>query len=299
MSSLPYIGHVLTADGLKPDPQKIRALQEMPAPTNVAGVRRLLGMVNYLARFLPNLAEKCTRFRRLTQQDVMWQWGDGEETDFKRLKDELTTAPVLRYFDERLPVTVQSDASGEGLGAVLLQQGQPVAYASRALTSAETRYAQIEKELLGIIFGLERFHQYTYGRQDIVAETDHKPLEAISRKPLHLAPKRLQRMLLRLQAYTPEVRYKKGSEMFVADALSRAYLNDDDTTKDDPDVRQFHEELEAIRMTAMAPLTDKTIADVREATAGDTDLQTIARFVQQGWPESRSETTSSLRPYLQ
>ena len=129
--SLQYVGHVLTSDGLRVDPQKIRAIREMPSPTDVAGVRRLLGIVNYLARFLPNLADKCTGFRRLTQKDVVWQWGESEEADFRRLKDELPSPPLLRYFDSRLPVTVQSDAPGEGLGAVLMQKGQSCTYPHR------------------------------------------------------------------------------------------------------------------------------------------------------------------------
>ena len=91
------------------------------------------------------------------------------------------------------------------------------------LPTPETQqnYAQIEKELLAIVFGVEKFHSYVYGKSDDVVESDHKPLETIFKKPLSLAPPRLQRMLLRLQKYTLEVRYKKGKEMYVADALSR------------------------------------------------------------------------------
>ena len=109
---------------------------------------------------------------------------------------------MLKYYNLDEEVTIQCDASQSGLGATLLQNGQPVAYASRALTSAETRYAQIEKELLAIVLACERFETYIYGREVITIETDHKPLETIVLKPLHSAPQRLQRMLLRLQKYS-------------------------------------------------------------------------------------------------
>ena len=110
------------------------------------------------------------------------------------------------------------------MGAVLMQKGQPLGYASRALTDAEKNYAQIEKELLSIVFGMEHFHQLTCGRK-VYVESDHKPLEMIFTKALHKAPKCLQRMLLRLQTNDIEIKYKKGREMYIADTLSRAYLN--------------------------------------------------------------------------
>ena len=106
--------------------------------------------------------------------------------------------------------------SEKGLGASLLQDGKPLAYASRALTNTETNYAQIEKELLAIVFGVERFHQYTYGRKAVV-DSDYKPLETIFGKPLASAPRRLQKMLMRLQRYDIVIQYKKGSEMYLAD----------------------------------------------------------------------------------
>lgn len=115
------------------------------------------------------------------------------------------------------------DASKFSLGAVILQENKPIAYASRAITDAETRYAQIEKELLAVTFGLERFNQYTYG-VDIVVENDHKPLESILKKPLSQAPPRLQRLLPRLQKYTFNFKYRPGKELVIADTLSPACL---------------------------------------------------------------------------
>ena len=104
-----------------------------------------------------------------------------------------------------------------------MQGGQPVAYASRALNPAETCYAQIEKELLAIVFGCDHFEAYVYGRDVVHVETDHKPLEMIMLKLLNSAPKRLQRMLVHLQKYNLEVKYKRGDTLFLADTLSRAH----------------------------------------------------------------------------
>ena len=137
---------MLTDGGLKPDPGKIKAILEMPQPTDVAGVRRLVGFVNYLSKFLPMLSDVCEPLRKLTVKDAEWTWLDVHDQACARIKELVTKAPVLKYYEAEKELTVQSDASGTGLGAVLMQDGQPIAYASRALSEAEKRYAQIEKE---------------------------------------------------------------------------------------------------------------------------------------------------------
>ena len=116
----------------------------------------------------------------------------------------VTAPPLLKYYEHEKDLVIQYDASEGGLGVALLQDGRPLTYASRALTAAERNYVQIEKELLAIVFSTERFHQYTYGRS-VIVESDHKPLESILAKPLVSAPKRLQRMILRLQRYDLDV----------------------------------------------------------------------------------------------
>lgn len=196
----------------------------MPTPTSKQDVKRLLGMVNYLQKFAPNLSAATAPIRELLKEQNQFLWdNDIQGRSFEQVKQIISEAPVLKYFDPKADTELQCDASDKGLGACLMQEEPPVAYASRAMTDAEVNYAQIEKELLAIVFGVERFEQYIHGRP-VNIETDHKPLESIFKKSLISAPKRLQRMMLRLQKYNLTVVYKKGSEMYLADTLSRAFI---------------------------------------------------------------------------
>ena len=185
----------------------------MPSPTYVAAVLRLLTQY---------LSDMTKPLRELTTKDVDFQWDEPQQAAFDALKASVTNTPVLRYYNMEEEVTLQCDASQSGLGAALMQNGQPVLYTSRALTSPETRYAQIEKEILAVVFAYQRFDEYVYGRANVNGESDHKPLEISMRKTLDAAPKRLQRILLALQKY--DLRYKRGETMFLADMLSRAYI---------------------------------------------------------------------------
>ena len=220
-SSLTYIGHELSSEEVKPDTMKLKAISEMPAPTERKGVMRLLGTVNYLSRFTPNMSQVIEPIRLLLRHDIEVKWNYEQETAFNQIKEILTSNPVQKYFDVSKPVTVQCDASKSGLGAVLHQENQPVAYA----TDTETEYAQIEKELLSTVLALEIFNQYTFGKQ-VMVESDHKPLETIVKKPLVNAPPRLQRMLLRLQKYNFVIQYKPGTLMYISDMFSRGYVHE-------------------------------------------------------------------------
>ena len=146
---------------------------------------------------------------------------------------------------------LQCDASDHGLGTALIQKWRPVAFACRALTNAEKNYAQVEKELLAIVYGTERFYHFTYGRS--VIESDHKPLEVIHQKPLSAAPRHLQKLLMRLQHYDSTIQYKKGAEMFLADALSRHHLAS--TTSTNRDENQAYQLPDAYQLSSRNQLT--------------------------------------------
>ena len=156
---VPFLGNIVTMDGLKADPRKVEAILELPTPLTVEEIQRLNGTVNYLARYLPKLSDVMEPIRRLTHSDVEFEWGEKQDKAFNDVKRLVTESPVLAYYDPRKELTIQCDASEKGLGSALLQNGKPVAYASRALTETERRYAQIEKEMLAIVYSLERFHR--------------------------------------------------------------------------------------------------------------------------------------------
>ena len=186
----------------------------MTAPTDKQQLQSFLGMVNYMGTFIPNLSHHTERLRAMLKKDNVLHWEDQQTRSFQQVKILIAKANTtpLRYYDRNLLVTVQADASLRGLGACLIQKhkgkDQPIAFASKSLTDAETRYANIEQELLAIVFACQRF-------------SDHKPLEMIAMKSLANAPPRLQRMLLELQRYDVTIKYRPGKEMQLADVLSR------------------------------------------------------------------------------
>ena len=191
-------------------------------------------------------------------------------------------------------LVLQCDASEKGLGASLLQSGRPISYASRALTSTEQNFAQIEKELLAIVFGIECFHQYTFGRK-VIVDSDHKPLETIFQKPLHSAPKRLQKMMMRLQRYDLQVQYKKGAEMHVADMLSRNYLPLQTTRASGIEDDKEEEEWEEVNQLLATP---EKLQRYKSATDSDEALQELKTTIQLGWPESREDLPAVVSHYF-
>jgi len=183
----------------------------MPTPADPHAVQRYLGMLNFLARFSPKLSDVVKPLRELTHKDVPFKWTDAHDKTFVESKNLITHAPVLRYFNPQLPVTLQVDASAVGVGGTLLQNDQPVAFYSNTLTATEQRYAVIEKECLAICLAFDKWDSLLYGKSDITVQTDHQLLESIFKKPLNKAPRRLQAMRMRLQQWSFVVSYKKGA----------------------------------------------------------------------------------------
>ena len=280
-----YCGHILSADGLKPSPDHIDPIMKMETPTKKDEVRRFLALVGYLHKFMPDLSEKSKPLRQLLEKDVEFHWEKQHEDSFQQVKQDVTKAPVLKLFDARKPVTLQVDSSKYGLGAALLQDGQPVLYASRSLDKTQQNYAVIERELLAICFATQKFHQYVYGKT-IYVETDHKPLLGILAKPMHTITARMQRMRLRLQRYDLKVSHKPGKEMFIADTLSRAPIK----VKAD---QLFDESLEINVINA----TQEKLCELQEATEEDETLQVLKKFTMEGWPES-SKIPPEVKPYF-
>ena len=204
--------------------KKTLAITSMASPTNKEYLQRFLGMLTYLGKFIPNLSQVAAPLRTLLAQHNEWQWCHEHEESFRKLKALAVNAPVLHYFKPDQPITLSVDASFKGLGAVLLQDEHPIAYASRALSTTQQHYAQIKKEILAIVFGCTKFHDYIYAVPNVKVESDHKPLEAILKKPLHQAPVRLQKMIMTVLKYSIDVVYRPGKYLAIADTLSQAFL---------------------------------------------------------------------------
>ena len=257
---------------------------------------RLLGMATYLAKFVPHFSEITAPLRELLLRDIEFRWDDDKHgRALRQLKEMLISAPVLGYYDVSKPVIIQCDASSSGLGAVLLQEGKPIEYASRAMTPTERdSYAQIEKEMLAIVFALQRFDTYVYTK-DVTVENDHKPLMAIVKKPLVSAPKRLQRMLLRLQRYNYTVVYRPGSQMLLPDTLSRAYLTDSAAIEFPEEVAALadSDQQQELRMVASAA----TVELIKTAAAKDDQYHMLRRQIAVGWPNSPAEVPADLREF--
>ena len=306
LGEVTYMGHLITAEGLKIDPEKTKAIRNMPVPVDKAEVQRLIGMVNYVQKFVPRLAEITTPLRELTKKDNEFIWEEhihGKVLD--QVRKILSQPPVLRYFDPHVTPVLQCDASLNGLEACLMQNNQPLVYASRSLRQTEVHYAQIEKKMLAIVFGMEKFETYLYGR-NVLVESDHKPLEAILKKSILNAPKRLQRMMLRLQQFEFEVEYKKSPLMFLADTLSRATIIgsriDQKTEAGDvmciQETRSMTEqEIEEIDMLRNLPVKNSTLNQIRQETAADSTLRALMTVIKEGWPNKRSDVLPVLYPY--
>ncbi|KAK3885281.1 hypothetical protein Pcinc_010488 [Petrolisthes cinctipes] len=278
MSDVIYMGHRLTPQGLSPDPSKVTAITHMPPPQNVTQLRGFLSTVAYLARYLPRLSAVAEPLRALQKKDVEFQWPPALQKTFEEIKMLVTTAPVLQYYDPRLPVTLQCDASNYGLGAAILQEGKPVAYASRSLTSAEKNYAQIEKEMLAIVFATHRFDQLIYGLPVIQVQMDHKPLESILRRLINDAPnKRLQSMMLKLQRYNWYTHYVSGKHVTIADTLSRQLPSHAEKQQ-----AVFTVNLEQHRLALDLAVMPATLLDLQNETANDEELQAVITAIQSG-----------------
>ena len=277
-----YMGNLVSSDGLKPDPKKIEAIVNMPKPTDVNSLQRLLGLIKYHAKYIPNESAITEPLRELLKKDAEWDWQPEHDKAIERLKAVLTSKPALAFYDVNEPVTIQADASQSGLGACLMQKGKPVAYASRAMISAEQNYARIEKKMLAICFATSKFHQYVYGKPNVSVQTDHKPLESILKKPLCKAPPRLQRLMLRLQPYDLDVHYVPGKYMYLADTLSRAYIQGESSA-------ELEDELSRIvhSLVVNIPVSASKLSEIRQATEQDPTLRKVKDLIVTGWPKSR------------
>ena len=219
MSSVQYLGHVFSANGMSPDPNKVKVVADWPVPSNVSEVRQFLGLASYYRRYVQNFSTIVASLHALTQDGISFCWDQACNDAFTTLKNHLVNSPVLAYpsFEQNATEFVlQTDTSAVALGAVLEQKGHVIAYASQSLTASEHNYSVIQRECLAIVFALKQFRHCLLG-WPFLLNTDHAPLQWLSAQKMEGM---LCRWALAMQEYDFKIVYRKGSLNANADALS-------------------------------------------------------------------------------
>ena len=291
-----FLGHVVSGEGIRPDPEKTSAIRVMPPPTCVSDLRRFLGMVNQMGKFSPNIAELSKPLRELLGTKRSWSWSPSQDEAFARVKAELLKPTVLALYDPNAQTKLSADASSYGLGAVLLQEFEstwkPVAYASRSLSDTETRYAQIEKEALALTWACDKFSTYLLGKKFAI-ETDHKPLvPLLGSKHLDNLPPRVLRFRLRLARYDYTISHVPGKLLYTADALSRAPTSPAEATT------ELEEEVEMQVETVVAalPATEQRLREYCDAQSRDETCSQVMKFCATTWPK-KQDIAPNILPY--
>lgn len=294
-TEIKFLGHIFTQNGMRPDDSKIDSIINMEMPTDKKSLQRFLGIINYCNKFIPNVSEITSPLRELLKKSVIWHWDNRHTEAVEKLKLILTQKPVLQFYDVNRPCTLSVDSSKNTLGAVLLQNNMPVAYASMSLNETQKRYAVIEKELLAILFACEHFSQYIYGKKSLV-QSDHKPLIPILNKNLNDCPARLQRMLIRLQKFDISVVYIPGKDLFIADALSRANYNRNNNyyiSDIDLDI-----EAQVCLVKNYVKMSDKRFIELQNETKNDEILSQLIKYIKHGWPRKIKNINNCFKEYF-
>lgn len=215
-----FLGYVVTPQGIEVDSSKIDSIREWPTPTTVTQIRSFLGLAGFYRRFVRDFSSIAAPLHELTKKGVPFDWGDLQEVAFTTLKDKLTHAPLLQLPDFNKVFELECDASGVGLGAVLLQDGKPVAYFSEKLSGASLRYSTYDKELYALVRTLQTWQHYLWHREFII-HSDHEALKHI-RTQTNLN-RRHANWVEFIESFPYIIKHKNGKQNVIADALSRRY----------------------------------------------------------------------------
>jgi hypothetical protein len=286
-SSVTFLGHVWSAEGVAPDAGKVKAISEMNPPESADQMRSFLGFASYIgSQAVPHYSTLAKPLWDMLNGDGKFEWSPGKLKAFEILKDCLVNIQTRAYFDPQAEIVIQCDASPYGLGCVLLQRSKPILFASRTTTKAERNYSQLEREFLSIVFALHRFRLYLIGTVCTV-QTDHRPILGIIEKSIDLLSARLRRWVIAIQQFDFKIEHIAGKNNFLADVLSR------NAVSDLPSDAEVIGESSLCSIQMLAPLSlDQIAAD----TSADDEMQAIVTAIQQNWS---SPLQRKLTPYYQ
>ena len=284
-----FFSHRWNSTGIFPDPKKTESILKMQFPPDKETMHSFLGLVNFLNRYTPKLAELCSPLRKLILKDSHYSPGDPEHAAFNAIKTEFKKKIILPYFDRNKETILQTYASKKGFGAVILQEEQPIYYASRALTSAEKNYQNLEREAQAAVWGMEKFHYFLYGRKFIL-QTDQKHLVSIFRKHMIDVSPRIQRITIRAWQYDFVPQHIPGRINVIADSLSRVTpleFQDSNAEKD----------ILAVNFLQYSSIEERERDEMLQETNKDKELQSLKHYISTGWPAKRSQIPVFLHPY--
>ena len=312
---VPFFGNVVSDQGILPDPKKVQSIKNWPNPKSPKELQSFLGAVNYLSKFIPELSSLRSPLQGLVKKDSEYLWTGTHEQAFQRIKSAVCESTLLSYYDKTKPIFIEVDASGQGLGAVLLQGSvsseelkqasqtdgkylkfrnklKPIAFASKSLSEAEQRYSNIERELLGVVWAIQHFNHYTFANK-INIISDHKPLQPLfSGKSLTSCSPRTARLLLKVIDRDVRFFYQQGPSIHLSDPLSRlSSHNTQDGNK---------EEVQGLKVNIcdITSVKNVTLDQFKEHTASDEDFKLLKMYVMHGWPSAQQDCIEQLRSYF-
>ncbi len=284
-----FLGHLVNGNEIRPNPDKVAVVRQFPVPTSVEEVRRLLGVAKYISKFIPRFSAKTSVLRELLKADAAFVWMPRHQEALTAIQQELESEKVLYIFDPKKPTQVATDASGTGLGAVLMQNNRRIAYTARSLTPAEQNYSTIEKELLAVVFALQRFHFYMAGRQ-VEIRTDHQPLLGAAQNVLLQDNPRLDRLFDQIIGYNLTWTYVPGRNNQLPDFLLRLPASCIIPPKT----------INVVTVHSPPPAYGPVYGAIQRASIWDPTVDFVMQCIRHGWPRSSTqfpETMWFLRPF--
>ncbi|UYV71446.1 hypothetical protein LAZ67_8003250 [Cordylochernes scorpioides] len=290
LTKVRFLGHLISQNGIDPEPNKNDKLITFKRPEDKKSLQRIMGLYNYLGKFIPNLAASTSNIRGILKKNVVWHWGPKQDGEFNHIKECVRNAPSLAHFDKSKMLILQCDASKDAMGAALLQEDRPLAFASASFSVSQKQYSQIEKELPSVYYGCKKF-EYLLSGHTFVVQTDHQSLLPLVKKPLSDISPRLQRLVMKLIAFDFKLQYKPGKYLIVADTLSR------DTHPMDELSTPFLEDKRMVKMVCVN-ISDEKLVTLQKDTREDPALVKVIDYVIEGWPICKKDVEEDAKAFF-